>query len=199
MRDHRKPYERERGRGPAEGGFTLVEIAIAIAVLAIALMGLGFAMINAWRLERSAGERKIALQWATAQMESVRAMGVAGCTSAPPDGYLIPLDWTGASSVGFHKDVDADGDPEIFGRFYGSNPNAAAYTSPTAQVVPVYDSLLLGLRPMPGTTRVGEVVFSDPDGTTGVTEGDGYWVTIFVRWTGVQGPQEMKIGSFIAQ
>ena len=45
---------------------------------------------------------------------------------------------------------------------------------------------------------MGVIVFSDPDGATGITENDGYWVTVWVRWTGVQGPAEIKMSSLIA-
>jgi len=181
-----------------EGGFSLIEIAVAIAVLVGALMGLAMAMVSAWRMERSAGERKIAVQWATSQMESVRALGVGGVMSDPPAGYLFPPTWTGAANAGFNKDADADGDPEICGRFYYCEKDKPNYTSPFGQVVPLYDPLLLGLRAQSTGTPVGIVVFTDPDGATGPVEGDGYWVTVWVRWTGIQGPQELKMSSFIA-
>ena len=180
-----------------EDGFSLVEIAVAVSVLLTALLGLAFAMVSAWRLERSAAERKLAIQWATSQMESIRALGLGGCMSDPPSGYLIPPTWTNSGFLGVNKDGDGDLDPEIAARFYYSNPTTAPYTSPFGHVVQLYDPLLLGLRPQAATSIVGSVVFSDPDGTTGVIEGEGYWVTIWVRWTGVQGNQELKMSTLI--
>ncbi|HEU4393924.1 MAG TPA: hypothetical protein VFS92_00040 [Planctomycetota bacterium] len=180
-----------------EGGFSLVEIAVAVSVLLMALLGLAFAMVSAWRLERSAAERKLAIQWAASQMETIRALGLGGCMADPPAGYLIPPTWTNAGLMGVNKDADSDGDPEVAARFYYSNPNQAPYTSPFGHVVPLYDPLLQGLRPQAATSIVGTVIFTDPDGTTGVVEGDGYWVTIWVRWTGVQGNQEVKMSTLI--
>ena len=86
MTDGTTPTRNRGDHDQAQRGFTLIEIAVAVCVLILALMGLAFAMVSAWRLERASVERKIAITWATAQLEAVRALGVGGCMGDPPSG-----------------------------------------------------------------------------------------------------------------
>ena len=207
-----------------ERGLSLIEIMVSIIVLVGGMFGLIQAMIAANRLERAADERKLAYAFCNSQIEAVRALGfanVSNLTSASTPGYLIPGTIAGSnnsaviSTLGFKQSSDADADPDRFGLYYTSNAAAANY-----------NPLLAGLAVQSGFTRVAEVVFVDPYAvtttftnssqftkavnpatptasvttglSTGVAEGEGYWVSVRVFWKGVLGDQEVSLCTFLS-
>jgi Tfp pilus assembly protein PilV len=179
-----------------EGGFSLVEIAVAAGVMVIGLMSLAMAMVLGMRVSRASGERKIALNFITAQLERIRSMDYADLFEDPPDGYEVPSGWSSADDVGFVKDTDGDGTNDIVVRYFYADQTKAAYTT-GGTTVPLADSLLTGLSNQDGETATAYVWFQNASGTEGMEAGDGYWVTIRVYWKGVSGPSEMKISTFV--
>jgi prepilin-type N-terminal cleavage/methylation domain-containing protein len=194
MRGNEDSRRTPSGRG--QGGFTLIEVMVGIAVLVGALLGLALSMTKAYQIERVSQERKIALGFATAQMERLRSLDYPDLRAAPDLGYLVPGTWNGSEDVGFFKDTDGDGRVDYFGRCYYPDPRL--YKDPTGTIHNLQDPLLLGLRPRPGDSRCATVFFREPDGTTGVGKSDGLWVEIRVFWRGTAGDSELKMGTFIA-
>jgi len=205
--------ERAPAAGPGftpvevDAGFTLVEVAVGIVVLIFGLLGLAYAMVSAYKLEQASQEKKLAVSFASSQLERIRSLSMSTLIGDPPTGYVIDSAWTtDPGDVGTSEDLDADGDIDTFTRYFYADKNKADYEddpdAPTV-TVPLYDSLLLGLRPIVRTDapvdRVAEVTFKDPDGTTGVSEGDGYWVTVTVKYLGATGPSEVRIATFVTQ
>lgn len=184
----------ERTPAAHERGVSFLEIMISMSVLIVGLFGLIKAMSSANTLERSADERKIAYAFCNAQLETVRSRNfgeLANLPTATPAGYQIGGtlgNFAGSkitSTLGFKQSLDNDADPDSFGLFFTSNP-----------ATPNFDPLLAGLNTQAGQTRVAEVTFLDPDGTTGVAEGEGYWVTVRVFWRGVLGDSETRMSTF---
>ncbi len=181
----------------AERGLTLLEIMIAITVMSIGLFGLAQAMIAAARLDRQTNLRKIALDCAIAWMETIRSQAFGDLASAPPKGYRPAV--LSTTLTGFSRDRDGDGDSDHFGQFYSARDDQ-----------PNYDARLLGLTaqsrtdvlkllnlPLPaGVMPVAAVEFRDPDGSTGIGEGTGYWVTVRVFWQ-ADGNSEVKLSSLV--
>ena len=168
-----------------EGGFTLLEALFATMVLAFGLVVLLQSMLGSYRLGGTVREQEIAVQFASARLESIRTMRYAQVAAAPPAGYR-PASF-GTTSLAFSQDVDGDGDSDRFGRFFSGNPVAANY-----------DPLLLGLTPPTAGGNLATVSFRDPDGSTGVGEGMGYWVTVTVAWRGNGGLGTVSLSTFLA-
>lgn len=189
------PPEVRRPPTPPEGGFTLVEVMVAVVLLALGLFGLIHAMVSAWRLEQVARERRIALTFAVAQIERLRSLPFASLSTAPPEGYLVGSTWP--SSTGFRRDLDNNGSVDLFGRHFSARAGAT-YAGVTPGIS-LHDPLLLGLRERPGLTWAGEVVFRDPDAASGLSKGDGYWVTVRVLWVGAAGDGKLEISSFVTR
>lgn len=177
-------------------GFTLIEIIVGCAILVGALLGLALSMTKAYQIERVSQERKIAMTFATSQMERLRGLDYSEVKQAPDLGYLIPTTWNSSEDVGFAKDTDGDGRMDYFGRCYYPDPRL--YKDPSGVIHNLQDPLLLGLRPRPGDSRCATVFFREPDGSTGVGKNDGLWVEIRVFWRGTVGDSELKICSFLA-
>src|SRR5258706_16362844 len=121
--------------GP-QAGVTLIELSVGSTILVGGLLGLGMAMVGSYRVERVATERKIALAWATAQMETIRSLGYKAVQLAPnasPAGSLIPAGWGGATSdAACQKDINADGGEDGFDDCYYTNPTLAPYSNGVA-------------------------------------------------------------------
>jgi len=178
-----------------ERGVSFLEIMISMSVLIVGLFGLIKAMSSANTLERSADERKIAYAFCNAQLETIRSRSFSqllGLPTATPSGYLIAGtlgNFAGSaitSGLGLKRSFDNDADPDQFSLYFSSNPALVNY-----------DPLLAGLNTQAGFARVAEVTFRDPDGTTGVAEGEGYWVTVRVFWRGVLGDSETRMSTFV--
>lgn len=203
--------QRRAGRRIGERGFSLMELAVGIAVLVGGLMGLAASMISAYKVDRLSRERKTALAFGASTIEYIRNLGPSGCEQAPPNGFLRAT--AGSGDDGVRKDLNNGGDTkDYFVRYYypyqGRDPvtlldNPALgkwYPSiGTAGAYRLDDALLEGLTPQPGQTRVAEITFCDPDGATGIGEGEGYWVTVRVFWKGISGEAELRMSSFIAR
>ncbi len=214
---------RARPAPSREGGFTLVEIVVGIAILVVGLMGLAFAMVTSYRVDRVAAEKKTALTWATSQIERVRSLGYTELLEVPADGvggFLVP---TGDSinAAGFRfKEMTAG--PMYFERWF-HQVGTAAYAG-ALFTANLEDPLLAGLVPWEGMdeiltdpnqeefpaaaltpqkymrTVIGRVIFRAPDtGLNGVGEGTGYWVTARVQWKGASGPSELKLSTFVGK
>lgn len=202
---------RERGRDGA-AGFSLIEIAIGVIVLVIALLGLSLAMITAYRVERIATEKRIAMTWATTQVEIIRSMAYSEITAAPNKtpvpGYLVKSGWS-IPTIGRRVDVaPADSTPDYFARYYYLPGTPSVWPSGEVTPVTLADAGLAGLRaldaPPPNTSipanAVGVVAFSEPvTAVSGIDIGTGYFVTVQVLWQGVAGPSEIKMSTFVGK
>ncbi len=188
---------RDRGdtpRSPGQGGFTLIEITVGIALLSVGLLGLASAMISATRVEQQAMEKKIALNWISSQLEKVRGLSVVEMIQAPPTGYRIDATWRNPSTLG--RRTDEVTLPSSFERYFYSDASTADYVE-GGTTVPLYDSNLLGLLHADDTAYTAVVKFREPTlATSGVGKNSGYWVTAVVRWKGVSGTNELKLGTF---
>lgn len=144
-------------RKRSEAGFTLIEIVVGIAIMVIGLMGLAFAMVTSYRVERVAAEKKIALTWVSGQMERVRSLGfgamrdppaailAGGGTTVPDGGYLVPLAW-GSTPVGCRYKETPSG-PVYFERWFHA-PSTKPWPGVSPDI-PLADPALAGLRPLP--------------------------------------------------
>ncbi len=207
---------------PIEGGFTLIEIIIGIAVMLIALLGLSVSMVTAYRVERIATEKRIALAWATSQMEVIRSLSytemAATPNALPVPGYLIRSSWSSTvkAAVGLTKDPDGDGDVDYFERYFYLPGTAASATgdTPTTALsadVTLADPALAGLVAQPIETThlkfptlpagvLGIVTVADASAAqSGVGDGAGYFVTVRVLWQGILGSSEMKLSTFVGK
>lgn len=169
-----------------ETGFSLLEVMVGVAVLIGGLMGLGMAMISAYRMDRMSTERKIALAFAASQIERVRGMPMKEVVVRPryynetvsSGGYLPETSWgtcatgltaavgttAGAGTMGFRQDVDNDGDEDYFGIYYTrQTPQAnGAYSEVYVLCgggfwVRTSDSMLNALTPIPRSTLGGRM------------------------------------------
>lgn len=147
------------GTRKSDSGFSLLEVMVGISILIGGLMGLGAAMITAYRLDRTSGERKVALSFCQGMVERLRGMTWAEVrarprpnnpatadTVLPYGGFLPDLSWgtcasgygnavgtvPAAGTVGFRQDLDSDGDEDTFGCFYTRQtppPSGSTYWS----------------------------------------------------------------------
>jgi type II secretory pathway pseudopilin PulG len=128
-----------------ESGFSLLEVMVGMTVLVGGLMGLGMAMVAAYKLDRTSNERKIAMAFASATLERIRGMPyldikarprpnnfATADTVLPYGGFLPDASWgtcasgysnavgtvAGAGSLGFRQDLDNDGDEDVFGLYF---------------------------------------------------------------------------------
>jgi prepilin-type N-terminal cleavage/methylation domain-containing protein len=177
-----------------QGGFTLMEIAVSLIILCVGLLALAQAMLMGYRMERSTEERKAAVRWITSQIENCRSLGYDGVDADAPSGYVVP--WSDGVALGIRKDLDGDGDYDYYERYFYSDSNTADYSG-AGGTVELYDDLLQGLTAQTGQA-VGTVILREGDGTSGVNEGKGYWVTARVRWySSVTGDTELKMSTLL--
>jgi Tfp pilus assembly protein PilV len=201
------PPELRRDR---EAGFSLIEVTLSIVILVLGLMSLGVAMTMAYRQGRISDERKIAREWAVSQLEAIRSMHFSNLTDDPvTGGYLTPTTWTNYRWLGEQADTESptDSEPDIWVRYFYSTTTSQTINS---VAMDLHDPLLTGLNPpittdwkfsSAQTTRgvpCGQVLFEDTT-TNGLTEGNGYWVTVRVSWNGAGGDQVMDFHTMVTK